>query len=97
MFGVVVDVSGSMRNAYALEDDGLHRDDVSMERTHAVFTTIANIVEREVTHHDRHESIFACAFGLQRPAPICNLIELFAKLRELNEIQRRTVCVVPGA
>ena len=93
MFGVVVDVSGSMRNAYALEDDGLHRDDVSMERTHAVFTTIANIVEREVTHHDRHESIFACAFGLQRPAPICNLIELFAKLRELNEIQRRTVCV----
>ena len=56
MFGVLLDVSGSMRNAYALDDDELHRDDVSVERTHAVFTTIAKIVEREVTHHDRHES-----------------------------------------
>ena len=69
----------SMKKAYALNE--LHHDDVSVERTHAVFTTIAKIVEREVTHHDRRESIFACAFGLSHSATICNLIELFANLR----------------
>ena len=85
MFGVLVDVSASMKKAYALNE--LHHDDVSVERTHAVFTTIAKIVEREVTHHDRRESIFACAFGLSHSAEICNLIELFANLRGSNESQ----------
>ena len=91
MFGVLLDVSGSMRNAYAL--DKLHDgDDVSVERTHAVFTTVAKIVEREVTHHVREEYIFVCAFGLQdpepAPEPVCNLIELFTNLRNYRLSQR---------
>ena len=85
MFGVLLDVSASMRNAYAL--DKLHDgDDVSVERTHAVFTTVAKIVEREVTHHKREESIFACAFGLREPAPVCNLIDLFG-IFEISEFE----------
>ena len=86
MFGVLVDVSESMKEAYALNE--LHHDDVSVERTHAVFTTIAKIVEREVTHHDRRESIFACAFGMNNRVEninvICNLIELLVNLRYFN-------------
>ena len=61
MFGVLVDVSGSMRTAYALD----RSSDANVDRTHAVFTTIMNIVKREVVHHNRQDSIFVCAFGLE--------------------------------
>ena len=76
MFGVLVDVSGSMENAYALD----RSHDASVERTHAILTTIMNIVKREVAHHDRQESIFACAFGLNEEGTqgivTCDLISL---------------------
>ena len=76
LFGVLVDVSGSMENAYALD----RSHDASVERTHAILTTIMNIVKREVAHHDRRESIFACAFGLNeegiRGIVTCDLISL---------------------
>ena len=76
LFGVLVDVSGSMESAYALD----RSHDASVERTHAILTTIMNIVKREVTHHDRQESIFACAFGLNkertRGIVTCDLISL---------------------
>ena len=79
MFGVLLDVSGSMRKAYSL--DKLHDGgDVSVERMHAVFTTVAKIVEREVTHHERHESIFACGFGLRKPQPVGNFIQFFTHI-----------------
>ena len=71
MFGVLLDVSGSMEKAYAL--DRSHTVDV--ERTHAIFTTVANIVKREVYHHDRQESIFVSAFGLEHQAT-CDLPSL---------------------
>ena len=79
LFGVLVDVSGSMSSAYALDTS----TDASVQRTHAIFTTIMNIVKREVIHHHRQESIFACAFGLRsnkcgHGCPgTCDLIPLF--------------------
>ena len=76
LFGVLVDVSGSMKSAYALD----RSHDASVERTHAILTTIMNIIKREVTHHDRQESIFACAFGLNKEGiggiVTCDLISL---------------------
>lgn len=58
MFGVLVDVSGSMQSAYAL--DRSHQADV--ERIHAILTTLVSIVKREIAHHKRKESIFVGAF-----------------------------------
>ena len=72
--GVLVDVSGSMESAYTL--DGSSDRDASVERTHAILTTTMNIVKREVVHHDRRESVFACAFGLCKPPVTCDLISL---------------------
>ena len=76
MIGVLVDVSGSMETAYALD----RSSDASVERTHAILTAIMNIVKREVAHHDRRESIFACAFGLNAHSTqgivTCDLISL---------------------
>ena len=62
LFGVLLDVSGSMRSAYALD----RSHDASVARIHSIFTTIINIVRREAVHHGRRESIFACAFGLDK-------------------------------
>ena len=79
LFGVLVDVSGSMRSAYALD----RSNDASVERTHAILTTIMNIVKSEIVHHHRRESIFGCAFGLmiEECGPTCtgtcDLISLF--------------------
>lgn len=78
MFGVLLDVSGSMRSAYALD----RSRDASVQRTHAILTTIVNIAKREVQHHERRESIFACAFGLQGPTVTCDLIPMLEALRD---------------
>ena len=72
MIGVLVDVSGSMKSAYALD----RSSDVNVERIHAILTTVVNIVKREVVHHELRESIFACAFGLCGPTVTCDLISL---------------------
>jgi len=72
MFGVLVDVSGSMESAYALN----RSNDANVERTHAILTTIINIVKQEVVHHERRESIFVCAFGLSGPTVTCDLVSL---------------------
>ena len=78
MFGVLLDVSGSMRQAYALDTS----HDASVQRTHAVFSTVANIVKREANRHNRQESIFATVFGLEGPTTTCDLIPLLEILRE---------------
>ena len=71
LFGVLLDVSGSMQSAYALD----RTTDASVERTHALLTTIINIVKQEAVRHFRQESIFACAFGLNnRSVKTCDLI-----------------------
>ena len=82
MYGVLLDVSGSMRSAYATGD---RNHDVSVQRTHTMFTTIANIVGKEVANHKRQERIFACGFGIEEPAPVCNLIPLFELLKDLRQ------------
>ena len=49
MFGILMDVSGSTKEAY------------DVEHTHVIITSIMNIVKKEVTPQ---ESIFVSAFGL---------------------------------
>jgi CheY-like chemotaxis protein len=61
MCGVLVDVSRSMRDAYSLD----RSQRVNVERTHAILTTVMNIVRKEVVHHQRQDSIFVSAFGLK--------------------------------
>ena len=84
MFGVLIDVSGSMETAYSLD----RSSDDEVERIHALLTTIMNIVKREVAHHDRREDIFASAFGLQGPAQTGDLILMLDYLAD-REIRRR--------
>ena len=62
VFGVLVDVSGSMKSALSL--DGFHHKGAEVKRTHAILTSTLNIVKREVAHHRRRDSVFVCAFGL---------------------------------
>lgn len=64
MFGVLVDVSGSMKSAYAL-DRSTATHQVSVEGTHAVFTSVLSVVKRTVERRGRQDSIFVGAFGLQ--------------------------------
>ena len=59
--GIMVDVSGSMRDTYRMHDSS----DAKVERSHAIITTIINIVKREARRHNRREFVFTCAFGLE--------------------------------
>ena len=68
MFGVLLDVSGSMRSAYSLDTS----HDASVERTHAIFTSISNIAKQEVARHERQEKIFVSAFGLSGETDRCD-------------------------
>ena len=78
LIGVLLDVSGSMKGKYSLDKS----HDASVERTHALLTTIINIVGQEVDKHRRRDSIFACAFGLEKDecgptcTEICDMITL---------------------
>lgn len=72
MCGVLVDVSGSMESAYDLDASR----DAKVERIHTILTTIINIVNKEVAHHGREDSIFVSAFGLCKAAGTCDLIGL---------------------
>ena len=81
MFAVLLDVSGSMREAFSRN----RSHDTSVRRTHAVLTTIAEIVKQEVTRHNQHNSIFTCAFGLEKPTTTCDLIPLLEALRESRQ------------
>jgi hypothetical protein len=78
LIGVLLDVSDSMRSAYAADSS----QDASVERTHAIFTTIVKIVKREVVRHDREEKIFASAFGISHESTdCCDLLHLLDLLR----------------
>ncbi len=75
-------MSGSMESAYAL--DRSHRANV--EHTHAIFTTIVNIVKQEVAHHERKESIFVSTFGMQAgPAVTCDLLTFLDSFSNTTE------------
>ncbi|XP_062499789.1 uncharacterized protein LOC134177092 [Corticium candelabrum] len=81
MIGIVLDVSNSMESAYAL--DGSH--DASVERTHAILTTIINILKREAVHHKRQESVFASIFGLRKSVGTCDLFAMLEHLKRVRE------------
>lgn len=76
MFGVLVDVSGSMRSALSVDES--HRPGADVERTRAILTSTLNIVKQEVAHHQRQDSVFVSAFGLDT----CDLLSLLELLKE---------------
>ena len=84
MFGVLLDVSGSMRSAYSLDTS----HDASVERTHAIFTSVANIAQQEVTRHERQEKIFVSAFGLSGQPDRCDLISLLKSHADLLDFDQ---------
>ena len=79
MFGVLVDVSGSMRSAYALDSS----NDTNVERIHAIFTPILEFVKSKAVH--RGDSIFVCAFGLNGRTVTCDLISLLEYIADPEE------------
>ncbi len=86
--GMLVDVSGSMRKPFALDD---RSKNTSVERVHAIITTILHIVKSEVNYHHRSDEIFVGAFGLEddrvNTCDLIALLDIFAgpkKLRKLS-------------
>ena len=70
--GVLVDVSGSMKEAFSLD----RTVSGNVERTHAIITTLNGIVKKEsVAHNHRNDHVFASAFGL-KDVKTCDLLEL---------------------
>ena len=85
MIGVLVDVSGSMRKAFAL--DRSVRGNV--ERTHAIITTLNRIAKNAIAVHDRHDRMFVGAFGLEDTST-CDLISLLKYTSEYDSSQKAT-------
>ena len=75
--GVLIDVSNSMKDALNL-DKTLSS---TVERTHAIATTLNGIVKKEISayDHERYDCIFVSAFGL-RDVNSCDLIQLLKYL-----------------
>jgi len=75
MFGALVDVSASMKSAYALERSSY----VNVECTHAILTAIRTIVKLgkvQCLARKAQECIFVGAFGLSGHTKTCDLISL---------------------
>lgn len=77
--GVLVDVSGSMRNSLQLH---VQPSDQDITRAQSIFHTIMNIVDREVNLQDDH-NVFVLAFGLQ-DVTTCDLLALLDYLQTLD-------------
>eukprot|EP00118_Oscarella_pearsei_P020434 m.221227 g.221227 ORF g.221227 m.221227 type:complete len:530 (+) comp39956_c1_seq3:140-1729(+) len=93
IIGIMLDVSGSMKETFNLD----RSTDTDVEKSHTILTSIMNIVKREVVQHNCKESVFTCAFGLcQRPETwqsheICDLmplLEYFSKTRTENVYEK---------
>jgi hypothetical protein len=65
-----------MREAYSLD----RSQRVNVERTHAILTTVINIVRKEVAHHGRQDSVFVSAFGLREMRNLPETIDLLRLL-----------------
>ncbi len=87
MFGVLVDVSGSMRSAYAVDESR----DATVSRSHAIFTTILNIVKKECNWEDE---IFAGAFGLALGS--VTTCDLFGLLKKATNVPEELQGLKPG-
>ena len=87
MFGVLLDVSGSMEKAFAPHYD--KRGDLTddrVKRSHGIITTLNNIVNQEINTYERKDMVFATAFGLQSDGvDTCDFIALLKKKKEIDE------------
>ena len=88
MFGVLLDVSASMEEAFAIHYD--KRGDLTedkVKRSHGIITTLNNIVNQEITTYERKDLVFATAFGLHPKAGVdtCDFIALLRKKKEIDE------------
>ncbi|CAF4126014.1 unnamed protein product, partial [Rotaria magnacalcarata] len=77
--GILVDVSGSMKNSFQLH---VQPTDQDVTRAQSIFTTIMNIVDREVDFRHNHE-VFVLAFGLQDIAT-CDLLALLDYIQTID-------------
>ena len=85
MIGVLVDVSGSMKEAFALD----RSVSGNVERTHAIVTTLNRITKNAIAVRDRRDRIFVGAFGLE-DITTCDLISLLKYTSEYDSSQKAT-------
>lgn len=83
MIGVLVDVSGSMREAFALD----RSVSGNVERTHAIITTLNRIAKNAIEVHQHHYRMFVGAFGLEDTAT-CDLISLLKYTSRYDSSQK---------
>jgi hypothetical protein len=77
--GVLVDVSGSMQNSLQLH---VESTDQNVTRAQSIFSTLMNIVNREIGSRDDQE-VFVLAFGLHDVAT-CDLLALLDYVQTLD-------------
>ncbi|CAF0865067.1 unnamed protein product [Adineta steineri] len=77
--GILVDVSGSMKDSLQLH---VQPTDQDVTRAQSIFTTIMNIVGREVDFPRNHD-VFVLAFGLQN-VDTCDLLALLDYIQTID-------------
>ena len=83
LIGVLVDVSGSMKEAFALDKSVTGR----VERTHAIITTLNRIAKNAIAVHERRDRMFVGAFGLE-DIPTCDLASLLKFISKYDSKQK---------
>ena len=90
MLGVLLDISKSMEDKFAVHYDGpCELTNSNVKRSHRIITTLNNIVNQEINAYDRKDLVFATAFGLNdakcNGVNTCNFIALLEKKKEMDE------------
>ena len=92
MLGVLFDVSGSMKETFAVYYDRYDRDH-DVKKSHAIVTTLNSIVNQEIMTYQRNESLFACSFGLNKSkcggSDTCDLIALLEDRLAFKEVKQK--------
>ena len=83
LIGVLVDVSGSMKEAFALDKSVTGR----VERTHAIITTLNRIAKNAIAVRERRDRMFVGAFGLE-DISTCDLVSLLKFISEYDSKQK---------
>ena len=93
MLGVLLDVSGSMEEAFAVHYDKRNTLDHDAKRAHAIVTTLNSIVKQEITAFQRNELFFACSFGLNTAkcdgVDVCDLVALLEDRQTYQELKQK--------
>ena len=98
MYGVLLDVSGSMEKAFTGDSYEppkkrsrltLELTDDKVKRSHGIITALNNIINQEVTTYERKDLVFAIAFGLDdsncNGVNTCDFVALLKKRKEIDE------------